>query len=202
MADIFELPLIPALTEKEGPAPNLIACERPVIVDPLAWSEDGSVAPTEGRVYAGSGRHFPELMGPRPWRTRVWQGVCRGRNGVEAKRNVRHLYSKADNVRRAWDASGVEVYDVVEWGWYRPPDRDGYSDRRWGVVVELSDDRLVLWEFRTIAKAVKASLRGKFAAQANEHALPVRMRAWEEERALGPEVDADEGDWEAIELLG
>ncbi|MEH6718458.1 MAG: hypothetical protein V7704_06210 [Aurantimonas endophytica] len=61
---------------------------------------------------------------------------------------------------------------------------------------------MVLWEHDTLAQAVKASLRGQDAAQVNEHALPLRMASWEEERALAPDFAATEEDEEALEALG
>ncbi|UIJ73478.1 hypothetical protein [Aurantimonas sp. HBX-1] len=174
--DIFELGLYPATSSHQTPAPNHAACERPIFCDPLAWSRDGSDFPTIGLVFAGERRRFPYLMGPPGKNSRCWQAVCAGRNGAEAKENARYL---EENGGRdwTWDGSRLRVYDVLWWGWcqYGKP---VVSDRAFGVVVEVSDDRLVLWEHDTLAQAVKASLRGQVAAQVNEHALPVRMAAW------------------------
>ncbi|MEX6507721.1 hypothetical protein [Jiella sp. M17.18] len=104
---------------------------------------------------------------------------------------------------RTWDGRDLKVYDVVEWGWCEYRRRRTDSEHHWGVVVEISDERLVLWEHKTLAQAVKASWAGKVAAVRNEHALPVRRRLWEEKQALGPPPEPiEDDDLEVLGLLG
>lgn len=197
--DIYELPLLPAQSDAGYLDADREACDRPVIVDPLAWSRDGDTYPDDGIVLAGAGRRFRPFHRPGSG-LRTWQAVCRGKNGVEAKRNIAYL-DIASAHGWTWDASELSVYDALEWGWVHYKQRSTNSGRNYGVVVEVSDDRMVIWEHDTLAQAVRASIRGQVAAQVNEHALPVRRAQWEEERALGLVVEADEGDLEAIEAL-
>ena len=128
---------------------------------------------------------------------RTWQAHCIGKNGVEARENRKFL--EPNSAGGKWDGSNLGVYDVLEWGGCAYGKLQADSQRWFGVVVEISDYRLVLWEHRTLARAVKASLRGKIAAQRNEHALPVRRRLWDEE--MGRVVTRDDKDLEAIGSL-